>query len=166
MTEITRHFTATTFVVHDGKVLLHLHPKQHLWLPPGGHIERDELPHEAAVREIGEETGLELHLHSEREAAELAAEMECAVVPQPAFILVEDINPFHQHIDFTYYALLEKPPQRMQAENGFAWFSPDELETRGVPTNVKRGAARAVAYFESREKSEPEQNQAPAPTCI
>src|SRR5436305_7354094 len=86
--EVTRHFTATTFIVRDGKVLLHRHPKQRLWLPPGGHIERDELPQDAAVREIEEETGLRLTLHSEAEAEQTAREMECAVVPQPAFILV------------------------------------------------------------------------------
>src|SRR5579872_3049161 len=102
--EITRHFTATTFVVRDDRVLLHLHPRQQMWLPPGGHIERDELPHAAALREIEEETGLQLHLHSEAEAEELSRAMASQVIPQPAFILVEDINPFHQHIDFIYYA--------------------------------------------------------------
>ena len=147
MSEITRHFTATTFVVHDGKVLLHRHPKQGLWLPPGGHIERDELPHVAARREIEEETGLQVRLHSEKQAARLAREMECEVVPEPAFILVEDINPFHQHIDFTYFALLDRLEQDVWSRNGFGWFAPDELDMEGVPVNVKKGAARAVAYF-------------------
>src|SRR5947209_3784275 len=105
MPEITRHFTATTFVVRDGKVLLHLHPKQGLWLPPGGHIERDELPDDAARREIEEETGLRLRLHSENESAELSRQMDCGVIPQPAFILIEDINPYHQHVDFIYFAI-------------------------------------------------------------
>ena len=153
MTEVTRHFTATTFVVHDGKVLLHEHRKQRLWLPPGGHIERDELPHHAALREVEEETGLRVRLHSETEADDLARAMECDVVPQPAFILVEDINPFHQHIDFTYFA---KMPERREVEGdgphiweqrGFAWFAPDDLTMDNVPVNVKVGARRAVLYF-------------------
>src|SRR5579864_1080166 len=130
MSEITRHFTATTFVVSHGRVLLHCHAKQRLWLPPGGHIERDELPHDAAVREIEEETGLQLRLHSEAEAAAMETEMACGVVPQPAFILVEDINPFHQHIDFIYYALVEGDGASVPAigaENGFRWFSPEDL---------------------------------------
>jgi 8-oxo-dGTP pyrophosphatase MutT (NUDIX family) len=151
MSEVTRHFTATTFVVHEGRVLLHCHAKQKLWLPPGGHIERDELPHEAAVREIEEETGLRLRLHSEGEAEGLAAEMACSVVPQPAFILVEDINPFHQHIDFIYYARLygEIAEERHGWErSGFRWFRPDELANEsGVPMNVIAGARRAIAHF-------------------
>ena len=31
--EITRHFTATTFVVHQDKVLLHQHKRCGTWLP-------------------------------------------------------------------------------------------------------------------------------------
>jgi len=151
VTEITRHFTATTFVVRGGKVLLHLHPKQGIWLPPGGHIERDELPDDAARREIEEETGLRLRLHSEAEAVVLAAAMDCGVVAQPAFILVEQINPFHQHVDLTYFACADEGEESVAAESGFAWFAPEELDMEGVPQNVRVGARQAIAYFESRK---------------
>jgi 8-oxo-dGTP pyrophosphatase MutT (NUDIX family) len=157
VTEITRHFTATTFVVSGRQVLLHRHAKQGLWLPPGGHIERDELPHEAAVREVEEETGLLVQLHSESLAATMSEEMKCAVVPQPAFILVEDINPFHQHIDFTYYA--QAPPDvqsdrgaQLWQTNGFDWFMPDDLAGSDVPENVRQGAMLAIQYFQEHEE--------------
>lgn len=149
MSEITRHFTATTFVVRDGKVLLHLHGKQKLWLPPGGHIERDELPQEAAVREIEEETGLRLHLHSEAEGEAMSAEMDCPVVPPPAFILVEPINPFHQHIDFVYFARVcpHVPVNEEDLERrGFRWLAPEDLFMEGVPQNVVAGAERAIRW--------------------
>ena len=61
-----RHFTVAVFVVWEGKVLLHLHRKLGMWLPPGGHIERDELPDDAAVREVFEETGLRIELVREK----------------------------------------------------------------------------------------------------
>ncbi len=149
MAEITRHFTATTFVVDGGRVLLHRHPKQQLLLPPGGHIERDELPHDAARREVEEETGLRVTLHSEDEAWALGREMECQVVPQPAFILVEDINPFHQHIDFTYFARFPADSLGITVwqDGGFAWFAPEDLVGPHVPENVRSGARRAIAYF-------------------
>jgi ADP-ribose pyrophosphatase YjhB (NUDIX family) len=143
--EITRHFTATTYVVRNGKVLLHRHRRQGIWLPPGGHIERDELPSEAARREIEEETGLRLRLHSETEARQLAEEMGAPVVPQPAFILVEDINPYHQHIDFTYFALAPDGAEPHQ-ESGFSWFTPGELDKPDVPENVRAGARRAAEW--------------------
>ena len=44
---MTRDFTVATFVVHEGKVLLLWHRKLGMWLPPGGHIEPNELPDEA-----------------------------------------------------------------------------------------------------------------------
>ncbi len=41
-----KHFTATAFVLHpdQDKVLLHWHNKVMEWLPPGGHIEKNEYP--------------------------------------------------------------------------------------------------------------------------
>ncbi len=58
MLATTRHFTATGFVVHDDSIALHWHPKVKAWLPPGGHIEPNEDPVQAVLREIEEETGL------------------------------------------------------------------------------------------------------------
>ena len=49
--ELTRDFTATAFVFWRGKVLLHKHKRLGMWLPCGGHIEPNELPDEAAVRD-------------------------------------------------------------------------------------------------------------------
>lgn len=41
-------------------MLLHLHKKLGKWLPVGGHIEQGELPDMAALREIKEESALEV----------------------------------------------------------------------------------------------------------
>jgi 8-oxo-dGTP pyrophosphatase MutT (NUDIX family) len=53
-----RHFTATGFVVRDHKTILHWHKRLQQWMPPGGHIEENEDPLEAVLREIKEETGI------------------------------------------------------------------------------------------------------------
>jgi len=55
-----KHFTATTYIIQDGKVLLIPHSKLGKWLPPGGHVELNETPPECAIREALEETGLEI----------------------------------------------------------------------------------------------------------
>ncbi len=54
--------------LRDDQVLLmkrNKEPNLGLWVAPGGKIEKDEAPYECAVRELGEETGLqarEIHL--------------------------------------------------------------------------------------------------------
>ena len=55
-------FTASVYVVHAKKVLLHFHTKTQLWLPPGGHVELDEDPNQTAIREVKEEAGLAVEL--------------------------------------------------------------------------------------------------------
>lgn len=52
--------TASGMLIVDGKLLLILHSKVGQWLAPGGHLDPDELPHQAAEREFLEETGLEV----------------------------------------------------------------------------------------------------------
>ena len=99
--EITRHFTATTIIVHKQKALLHLHKKLGIWIPVGGHIDRDELPEEAAVREIQEEAGLSVELYNPDKQIEMG---DTKQLFRPMHILLENINKFHQHIDFIYYA--------------------------------------------------------------
>lgn len=59
-----RHLTATTMVVCQNKTLLHLHKKLGIWLPVGGHIDEGELPEHAALREVREETGLDVELYN------------------------------------------------------------------------------------------------------
>ena len=62
--EITRHFTATVLIVHHNRVLLHRHKKFGSLLPVGGHIDRNELPEETALRKAKEEAGLDIELYN------------------------------------------------------------------------------------------------------
>ncbi len=134
--EITRHFTATTFVVYQQKTLLHLHRSLKMWLPPGGHIDRDELPHLAATREVREETGLNVKLiHKKPEIhSENARE-----IPSPRHLLLENINPFHQHIDMIYFAKAETfevtPDEGESLE--LRWFTREELEEKDIENDIK-----------------------------
>lgn len=55
---LNRHFTASAVVITDSHILLIHHKRIAAWLPPGGHIDADEMPHQAAEREAMEETGV------------------------------------------------------------------------------------------------------------
>jgi 8-oxo-dGTP pyrophosphatase MutT (NUDIX family) len=52
------HATASAVVVGPRGTLLHRHKRLGVWMQPGGHVDADEAPWEAAVRETAEETGV------------------------------------------------------------------------------------------------------------
>jgi 8-oxo-dGTP pyrophosphatase MutT (NUDIX family) len=54
--------TASGFVVVDKKILLVKHKKLGFWLAPGGHVDEGELFHQAAEREVFEETGIRVRV--------------------------------------------------------------------------------------------------------
>ena len=87
--DISRHFTASGYVVHQGCVLLHWHLKVGALLPPGGHIEPNEDPVETVLREIKEETGLTVEVLSPQLPLDVAYPIQ---VSPPETIMVEDIQ--------------------------------------------------------------------------
>jgi 8-oxo-dGTP pyrophosphatase MutT (NUDIX family) len=102
-----RQFTASTYIIEQEKVLLILHRKLGKWLPPGGHIDPNETPAEAACREALEETGIEIAIISQENVW-----IDCwnaRSIERPFLCLLEDIpaygdQPAHQHIDFIFLA--------------------------------------------------------------
>jgi len=141
--ETTRHFTATTYVVSDGAVALHEHDGLGKWLPPGGHVDRDELPHEAALREVREETGLDVDLVAEQ--GTFGSET-VDPLPEPRYHLLADVNVFdevvgHQHVDMVYFARADtraiRPADGEQPADDWAWFSPADLAAEHVDPDVE-----------------------------
>jgi ADP-ribose pyrophosphatase YjhB (NUDIX family) len=63
--KIPQHFTASAVVIERGHILLVHHKRIGAWVPPGGHLEPYEMPHEACVREVFEETGLAVEVLSD-----------------------------------------------------------------------------------------------------
>ncbi|MDO8515168.1 MAG: NUDIX hydrolase [bacterium] len=54
--------TSNSFIFDKDKVLLVYHKKYSMWIGVGGHIEADETPDEAAIREIKEEVGIDVNI--------------------------------------------------------------------------------------------------------
>ncbi len=141
MLTITRDFTATTFVVHERRTLLLLHRKLNMWLPPGGHIDPHELPHEAAIREVREEAGFEVELLTTGSVLG-----NVRVLPQPYCILLEDIAPGHQHIDLIYFArvrggVLNPSERETQAARWVTW---EELDAPDISEDIRELGRRAI----------------------
>lgn len=112
-----RHFTATGIVLHQDSVLLIEHAKLGWWMPPGGHLDPDEDPVQAVLREVREETGLDCEIIAPQTFAHDAIQ----VLPAPFTILVEDV-PEHgqtvQHIDCIYILRPAADPTALTAQEG------------------------------------------------
>ncbi|MCL7417580.1 MAG: NUDIX domain-containing protein [Halalkalicoccus sp.] len=152
--ETTRHFVATVYVVNDGATLLHEHETLGLWLPPGGHIDRDELPHEAATREVREETGLDVDLLREHDRV---SSPTVESLPEPAHLLLEDINVSeagvgHQHVDFVYYGRADSrdldPAEGEQSSEAWEWVASEELDAGRFDSDVTALSREAIALLE------------------
>jgi 8-oxo-dGTP pyrophosphatase MutT (NUDIX family) len=94
-------FTVAIFVVQSGKVLLILHRNLKKWLPLGGHIELDEDPEQAALREAREESGLEVELLGERPPTTGPG---TRALIAPRFLDIHRISDTHEHIGLIYWA--------------------------------------------------------------
>ena len=146
-----KSITATVYVINNGKVLLHQHKKYKTWFPLGGHIEEDEFPHEAALREVKEESGFDVDLIE----TELAPEIELARVkriPAPFCLLHEGIGGVENFFDFIYIAdTIETDPHPESDESKeFKWFSYEELLSYDIKTHVKNTALAALDYYKKR----------------
>jgi len=139
-------FTVAIFVVHDKKILVIHHRKLDKWLPLGGHIELDEDPEQAALREAKEESGLDVELLGERPPTTSPG---TRALIAPRFLDIHRISDTHEHIGMIYWARPvgssrcdDRTPQRSVPTNpilataehhDIRWCSADELEQLQPP---------------------------------
>lgn len=126
-------FTVAIFVVHDAKVLIIHHRKLDKWLPLGGHIELEEDPEQAALREAKEESGLDVELLGERPPTTSPG---TRALIGPRFLDIHRISDTHEHIGMIYWARTKNPAdiQRAEAEHhDIRWCSAADLDTLRPP---------------------------------
>lgn len=129
-----REYTATVYIVQEEQTLLIFHKKHRKWLPPGGHVEPDELPHLAAIREAKEETGLDIELIAQ-ENLFIEKNTQAQSIPRPYLMLLEKIpgrsemGP-HEHIDMIYVASVTGGILHLNTEEteNIKWFNKSEIE--------------------------------------
>jgi 8-oxo-dGTP diphosphatase len=150
---VIRHFTASGIVLSDdGHVLLVEHRKLGRWLYPGGHIDPDEDPAQAVIREVAEETGITCKIIAESRFSHPAV----GVLPSPFTICVQDIpgdaeNESHQHIDMVYVLTPGSGQATPQVEEvtGCAWVSLDKVADLDTPPELPALIEKAVQYAHS-----------------
>src|SRR5438874_6354457 len=121
-------FTVAIFVVQKEKVLLIHHRNLNQWLPLGGHIELDEDPEQAALREALEESGLEVELIGERPPT--TGNGTRALIA-PRFLDIHRITDTHEHIGMIYWARPKNGALALSASehHDIRWCSAGELDS-------------------------------------
>ena len=135
MLAMDRHLTVSGFDVHAGRVALHWHRKNRMWLPAGGHIEAGEDPVEATLREVEEEFALKA------EVVPLAPRITYnggpAQIEPPFTILNCPVEPGHVHVDFVYFCRVVSgyPGRSHDPENPIVWLDAATLESGAFDLN-------------------------------
>ena len=155
--ETTRHFTTTVYVVNDGATALHEHPRLGITIPPGGHVDRDELPHEAGLREVHGETGLDATLVADTPDIDAPGGR---ALPQPQYQMLYDVDVHpdgrvaHQHIDLVYFARVDRRRIEPAGDDelgptAWEWHTPDGLRTGDLDADTVKIGCEAIATVEN-----------------
>ena len=139
--------TVSGYIIDNNKTLLVHHVKTGLWLPPGGHIEKNETPDEALIREIKQETGLDIKI------------LNKIRVPQEGNIMEQLAVPFycntHKLIDHKHYCsfyvcepLTKNISLQLEEVKNAEWFSKEKLYEERIPVDVRNIGLLAFKKYE------------------
>ena len=134
------------YIINDGRVLLIHHKKLDMWLPPGGHIEKDETPDGTLRREIKEETRLDIVLLNMSDLPPLG-NTKCTLA-HPFHVNVHSVGD-HEHCCL-FYACKARNPNYLEINKelkAFKWFAKEELNEKDVPPDVREHARYALEKF-------------------
>lgn len=148
-------FTVEVFIVYNNKVLLRMHDKYKLWLSVGGHIELDEDPNVAAIREVNEEVGLDIELYKNPKMKTFDNDKYKELIP-PMFMNKHKINENHEHIALTYFAKSNTDIMVLSEEEkseNCRWFTLKDLDSKNydIKENIKYYAKIALLTLSDKK---------------
>jgi 8-oxo-dGTP pyrophosphatase MutT (NUDIX family) len=143
-------FTVVVYIVLQNKVLLVNHKKLKKWLPLGGHIELDEDPEEAAIREAKEESGFDIEIIADKPKIK---DKFNKLLFRPEYLDIHKVGGEHRHVGIVYFARVKSGELKLaEAEhNDIGWFSLKDLESKKLNLGpaIKFYAEKALAKLSS-----------------
>ncbi|MFZ2682086.1 MAG: NUDIX domain-containing protein [Patescibacteria group bacterium] len=141
-------FCVNAVIVCDDKVLLVDHKKLHTWMPVGGHIELDEDPDQALLREVREECGLEIEVVADKAQVEGS---DVKFLYRPQFVDIHQVNEAHRHVGFVYFCKSKTQAVTLAADehNAIRWFTLAELADPqfAILPSIRHYAEQALLKF-------------------
>lgn len=146
--------SVTVYVVHGSTVLLRMHEKYKQWFGPGGHVELDEDPNEAAVREVKEEVGLDVVLWKGNQRFETPEGDDNRQLIPPVGLQRHHTSPAHEHVDMVYFASSDSDVVQVAYDGDrsdeWRWLTMDELDGLELRPDVKFYAQEALRILTTR----------------
>jgi len=135
-------------IIFEGKVLLMHHAKLDKWLFPGGHIDPNETPDDAAKREVKEETGLDIKLLNFSSILKSDGEIKKLALPFHANL--HNVGD-HDHYCLYYLASVKNPEfVKNEESKDLQWFTIEDLDKiDNLLPIIKNLAVHALKIFYS-----------------
>ncbi len=141
--------TVGAVIVHEGRVLLLQHKKRGMWLFPGGHIEPNETPDAATIREVKEETGLDILFLHTSPPPKTADELEHLHLP--IYTNTHEVGD-HDHYCMYFLCAPLDVSQAWGAEGqAVQWFTSEEMRELRTPQTVRNIALWALQAHSTRK---------------
>jgi 8-oxo-dGTP pyrophosphatase MutT (NUDIX family) len=122
-------WTVVVYIVHEKKVLFVFHKALQKWLPLGGHIELNEDPDEALLREVKEESGIEdVEVLVTKPNIKVDAS-ERKFLYTPSYMDIHTINEKHRHIGLIYFLRAKTSAVRLaeQEHTEIRWLAKEQF---------------------------------------